>query len=203
MNQLKNTKPTPNSLLFDDERMFEFIFKAYYLRLRAFARKFIRDQEVAEDMVQDVFLKVWQKRKTIQEDTFESYLFTLMRNACLNHVKHQKIVNSYQLDLKQSQAEEGLYYADFFSDPFHQTIFNEIQQEIDLAMQKLPEQTRKVFHLSRFKGLKNTEIASLLDISVRTVEKHNTKALHRIKAHLSAHYLYVVAVLDLLKEISN
>ena len=199
MGMLQNNKHDSNKLLFDDERMFEFIFKAYFPRLKAFAKKFISDRSEAEDVIQEVFLKVWLKRKEIEEETFQPYLFTLVRNACLNHIKHQKIADNYRIDLEDTMKEEGLYYADFFSDPFHQTIFAEIQKEIDEVVENLPEQTKKIFRLSRFEGLKNNEIASMLNISLRTVEKHNSRALQKIKKHLSANFIYAVAVLDILK----
>lgn len=203
MDMQRNNKDDVNKTLFDDEKMFEFIFKAYFPRLIAFAKKFIPDKDVVEDIIQEVFLKVWVKRKEIEADTFQSYLFTLVRNACLNHIKHQKIVDNHQIEMEVTSKEERLYYADFFSDPFHQTIFNEIQNEIEKVMLELPDQTRKVFRLSRFEGMKNSEIAKMLNVSVRTVEKHNTRALEKLKAHLSVHYLYVIAILELIKEINK
>jgi len=203
MELLRNSKHTANKPLFDDEKMFEFIFKAYSPRLMAFARKFVEDGSVAEDIIQDVFLKVWINRKTIEEETFQSYLFTLVRNACMNHIKHKRIADNYSINIQDAVKEEGLYYADFFSDPFHQTIFNEINQEIETVIEGLPDQTRKIFRLSRFEGMKNSEIAKLLHISIRTVEKHNTRALQKLKIHLSAHFLYVVVVLDLFKEFNK
>ncbi len=203
MKQHQNNIPFAKKPLFDDEKMFEFIFKAYFLRLMAFARKFIANRSEAEDIIQEIFLKVWTRRKEIEEDTFQSYLFTLVRNACLNHIKHQQIVDSHRIELEDSAKEEALYYADFFSDPYHQTVFNEMQNEIETVMQHLPEQTRKIFQLSRVEGMKNTEIAKILNISIRTVEKHNTRALQRLKTHLSVHYLYAIIVLDLIKELNN
>ncbi len=199
----QKNKQAANKPLFDDVKMFEFIFKAYFPRLMAFAGKFIEDRSVAEDIIQDIFLKVWLNRKTIEEETFQSYLFTLVRNACINHITHKQIADKYNTDIQDLAKEEGLYYADFFSDPFHQTVFNEVQREIETVIQGLPEQTRKIFRLSRFEGMKNSEIAAMLNISVRTVEKHNTKALQKLKACLSAHFLYVIVVLDLIKELNR
>ena len=200
---LRNSNHTANNPLFDDEKMFEFIFKAYFPRLMAFARKFVEDRSVAEDIIQDVFLKVWINRKEIEEETFKSYLFTLVRNACMNYVKHKRIADNCSLDIQDTITKEGLYYADFFSDPLHQTIFNEINQEIENVIEGLPDQTKRVFRLSRFEGMKNSEISELLNISIRTVEKHNTKALQKLKIQLSAHFLYVVVVLDLAKELNK
>ena len=186
---------------FDDEKMFEFAFKAYFPRVMAFTMKFISDKGIAEDIVQEVFLKLWIKRKEVKEETFQSYLFTFVRNACLNHIKHQKIVEEYQSELKDTVKEEGLYYADFFSDPLQQAIYNETKNEIETFIGELPEQTRKIFQLSRFEGLKNIEIAKKMNISLRTVEKHNTKALQKLKVRFAVHSLYAIALLDILKEL--
>jgi RNA polymerase sigma-70 factor (ECF subfamily) len=199
----QNNLPLAKKPLLEDEKMFEFIFKVYFPRLLAFARKFVAGRSEAEDIIQEIFLKVWMRRKEIEEDTLQSYLFTLVRNACLNQIKHQKIVDNHRVDSEDSAKEEIPYYADFFSDPYHQTIFNEMQNEIETVVQNLPEQTRKIFQLSRFKGMKNSEIAKMMNISIRTVEKHNTRALQRLKTHLSTHYLYAIAVLYLIKELNN
>ena len=193
-----NSEHFKNNFLFDDERMFEFIFKAYFPRLMAFVIKFISDKDEAEDVIQETFLKIWIKRKEIKEDTFHSYLFTMVRNVCLNHIKHRKIVSSYKLELEDKIRGEELYYADFFSDPFHQTVFNELKGQIETVMSNFPEQTRNVFYLSRFKGLKNTEISEKLNITLRTVEKHNTKALQKLKEHFPSNYILAITVICLI-----
>ncbi|WP_423128082.1 RNA polymerase sigma-70 factor [Gaoshiqia sp. Z1-71] len=198
--EILRNKNIANRSFLDDERVFEFIFKAYFPRLMAFSKKFVSEPDIAEDIVQNVFATVWINRNSIKEDTFKSYLFTLARNACLNHLKHQRIVDCHRAGLEDTAKEEKLYYADFFSDPFHQTIFNEVRHEIEKIMQQLPGQTQTIFRLSRVDGLKNAEIAEILKISVRTVEKHITRALEKLKTHLSAHYLIAIAVLDLINE---
>ena len=188
---------------FDDEKMFEFIFRAYSPRLKGFIRKFIQDDDIGEDIIQDVFVKIWIRRKEIEESTLQSYLFTLVRNACLDHLKHRKIADIHSAEIKCSALQEVPYYADFFSDPYHQTLYNEVQKEIDIVINNLPEQTRKIFRMSRFEGLKNAEIATILNISVRSIEKHNRKALDLLKTHLTSRYLIALAVLDLMKDLKN
>jgi len=203
MNEVFANKPVIEKCFFDDEKMFEFIFRAYSPRLKGFVRKFIHDDDIGEDIIQDVFVKIWIRRKEIEESTLQSYLFTLVRNACLDYIKHQKIADSHSAEIKCSALQEAPYYADFFSDPYHQTLYNEVQKEIDVLINNLPEQTRKIFSMSRFEGLKNTEIATILNISVRSIEKHNRKALDLLKAHLTSRYLIALAVLDLMKDLKN
>ena len=195
--------PGAKSPLFNDEKLFEFVFKSYFPRLMAFAVKFIADRTIAEDVIQDVFLKIWLKRKTIAEDTFSSYVFTSVRNACLNQVKHQQLVVNHQIEYREEFCGERLYYADFFNDPFHQTVFNEVRDEIERTLDELPAQTRRIFRFSRFGGLKNTEIAERLNISVRTVEKHNTRALQKLKANLVSYYCCLFILLEFVKNLKR
>lgn len=185
-----------------EEKMFELVFKAYFPRLKAFSLKFISDQVAADDLVQEVFLKIWENKDHIQSETFHSYVFTMVRNACLNYLKHKKIVNNVFSGNENTYKEEGLYYADFFSDPHHQTIYNELRLEVERVMETFPEQTRTVFELSRFKGLKNHEIAEKLGITTRTVEKHITRALHKFKSHFPESYVLLFALIELLHEIN-
>ncbi len=203
MNEGLTNKPMIERCFFDDEKMFEFIFRAYSPRLKGFIRKFIQDDDIGEDIIQDVFVKIWIRRKEIEESTLQSYLFTLVRNACLDYIKHQKIADSHSAAIKCSALQEVPYYADFFSDPYHQTLYNEVQKEIDIVINNLPEQTRKIFRMSRFEGLKNAEIATILNISVRSIEKHNRKALDLLKTHLTSRYLIALAVLDLMKDLKS
>lgn len=188
-----------NTFSLKEEKMFEMVFKAYFPRLKAFCLKFTTDQEVAEDLIQEVFIKIWENRDRIKTETFHSYVFTMVRNACLNYIKHKKIVNQAFIENNLLVEEEGLYYADFFSDPHHQTIYNELKLEIDKVMASFPEQTKIVFELSRFKGLKNQEIAEKLKITPRTVEKHITRALNKFKGHFPENYLFVFALIELFR----
>jgi RNA polymerase sigma-70 factor (family 1) len=179
--------------LLKEEKMFELVFKSYFPRLKAFARKFVSDDSIAEDVVQEVFLKVWENRNQIKGDTFHSYIFTITRNLCINYLKRGKILHIYTGE--EALPLEGLFYADFFSDPHQLTIYNELKNEIAKVFETLPIQTKTVFELSRFKGLKNQEIAVQLGISTRTVEKHITRALNKFKLHFSNSYPTVLLFL--------
>ena len=183
-----------------EEKMFETVFKAYFPRLKAFSLKFVSDGDIAEDLVQDVFLKVWENKDKIRTKTFHSYIFTMVRNACLNYLKHKKIVDNTFSDKDPGFRDEGLFYADFFSDPYHQTMFNELKQEVDKILASFPEQTKTVFELSRFKGLKNQEIADSLGVTTRTVEKHITRALNQFKTHFPDNYLFALVLIELFQE---
>ncbi len=201
---MKKTSTDDSNVVFllTEEKIFENLFKTYFPRLKSFSFKFVVDQDVAEDLVQEVFLKIWENRGNIRVETFHSYVFTMVRNSCLNYIKHKNIVGNTIDEGDVNLKEEALYYVDFFSDPHHQTIFNELKQEIAKVMDTFPEQTRIIFELSRFKGLKNHEIADTLGVTQRTVEKHITRALMKFRSHFPETYLIVLVLAEILQKIN-
>lgn len=157
---------------------FEHLFKSYYPRLRGYASRFVSDDEVVRDLLQDCFLRFWEKRKFLESVSLSSLLFVMVRNACLNYLKHLSLVEEQSLDyLQELSGSEGLYLLDFDVNPEHQLLYDELQSQVRQVLASLPERTRQVFMMSRMKGLKNREIAERLNISTTAVEKHISKAL--------------------------
>ncbi len=160
------------------ETAFEMIFKTYYQPLCNYAYSFLTDKDEAEEVVQASFISVWEKRSEISIQTsFKSYLYRMVRNACLNVIKHEKV--------KQQHAT----YEMAGGEPMHESVAQnvvatELEQKIYTAMQALPEQCRLVFQLSRFEELKYQEIADQLSISVKTVENQMGKALKMMRVQL-------------------
>src|SRR5687767_10892213 len=139
-------------------------FKTLYQPLCNYAYTFLQDKEEAEEIVQSTFLSVWEKRDSLNiRNSAKSYLYAMVRNACLNVIKHEKI--------KQKHAGEELALADrAYESVAHTITSQELETRIQQAIEKLPEQCRLVFKLSRFEELKYQEIAAQLDISIKTVE---------------------------------
>ena len=161
-----------------DESAFEQLFKRFYPRLRSYAIRFTKDDDLTRDLIQDCFVRLWEKRTLLASISLSSLLFTMVRNACLNHLKHRSIVEKHQLSyLTGIRGQERLYNADFDMDTEHATLYEELQEHIGIVMDRLPERSREVFTLSRFEGLKNREIAERLGLSVRSVDKHIELAL--------------------------
>lgn len=156
----------------------EMIFKTHYQPLCKYAYSFLNDKDEAEEVVQSSFISLWEKRNAITIQTsFKSYLYRMVRNACLNAIKHEKIKKSYAAREKIS------------GEPTHESVSEniastELEKKIMAAMQVLPEQCRLVFQLSRFEELKYQEIADQLSISVKTVENHMGKALRIMREQL-------------------
>lgn len=183
---------------------FEFLFKAYYPRLRGYASRFVHDQEVVRDIIQESFLKFWEKRELIEAVSLSSLLFAMTRNACLNYLKHLQLIEKQSLDyLETTEGQEELYYWDFNLSPENALLYKELQQQVLLVMEDLPARCREVFEMSRFKRMKNREIAEALDISTTAVEKHIAKALARFSEHFKDKYpldVYIVVLAWLLAD---
>jgi RNA polymerase sigma-70 factor, ECF subfamily len=164
------------------------IFRTYYQPLCTYAYTFLQDKEEAEEIVQGTFLSVWEKRQTIAIHTaVKPYLYAMVRNACLNVIKHEKI--------KQKHAAEEIALSPISHDSVaHAVATSELELKIHQAMEKLPEQCRLVFKLSRFEELKYAEIAEQLSISIKTVENHMGKALKIMREQLKD-YLPLLIVL--------
>ena len=145
---------------------FEFLFKSYYPRLRGYAIRFIEDEETVRDIIQECFLRFWERREMLSAFSLTSLLFSMVRNGCLNYLKHRSIVEKYRVEyLTKVDGEERLYYADFMQDAEHKLLYKELQEQIALVLNQLPDRSREIFLLSRFRGLKNREIAEKLQIS--------------------------------------
>lgn len=161
-----------------NESAFEMIFRSYYQPLCRYAYSFLEDKEEAEEIVQSAFITIWEKRKGLDIQTsLKSYLYRMVRNACLNVIKHEKI--------KQQHVAHELAVTESSYESVTQKVYaTELELKISEAMKALPEQCRLVFQLSRFEELKYQEIADQLQISVKTVENHMGKALKIMREEL-------------------
>jgi RNA polymerase sigma-70 factor, ECF subfamily len=171
-----------------DITAFEMIFKTYYQPLCNYAYTFVQDKDEAEEIVQTTFLAVWEKKEVLEiRSTIRPYLYAMVRNACLNVIKHEKI--------KQQHATVELAMGESSVESVTRTVMaNELERRIHQAMETLPEQCRLVFKLSRFEELKYQEIADQLEISIKTVENHMGKALKIMREQLRD-YLPLVIIL--------
>jgi RNA polymerase sigma-70 factor (ECF subfamily) len=158
---------------------FEEVFKSQFKALHAYACTILRDEVVAEDIVQQVFFKLWEKKdQLVINQSIAAYLYRAVYNDCLNHIKHQKVKQAHQAHTLHT-SREGV-------DPVAGNIRGrELEQKIAEALNQLPEQCRTIFQLSRFEELKYREIAERLNLSVKTVENQMGKALKIMRIQLA------------------
>ena len=173
-----------------DEQVFEQLFRKQYPILCGYAGKYINDQDQAEEIVQEMFFKFWQKKERLDINTsIEAYLFRSVRNSCLNYLKHLKIREEHRLATNSEQRKKEM--------EVHDTMEAlELQERIDQAVEQLPPERKKIFKMSRNEDLKYKEIAEKLNLSIKTVEVQMSKALKHLRSHLSD-YLSLIIILSL------
>jgi RNA polymerase sigma-70 factor (ECF subfamily) len=190
----------PNSLfLRRNLNSFRELFFKYHGRLVLFANKFTGDTQVSKDLVQDVFIKLWEKSPTLLEiDSPKSYIFQAVKNSCLNYNRHLNLKRSVEDNiLHKINTLETSAFSDF-KDPLHSLLEIEIEEKVEAIIQSMPEKCRMVYMLSRHKHLKNVQIAGEMGVTVKMVEKHISKALLLLRKGL-AEYLSVLLILLLNK----
>lgn len=173
---------------------FEQVFNGYYQQLASFSYTYVQSHEVAEDIVQEMFSNIWTKVDKIDIRTnIKSYLYGATRNACLNYLKHQKIERKYEAQEMQKPTYNDVDFLEL----------DELEKEIEVALNKMPERCREIFVMSRYEEKRYKEIAEELDLSIKTVENQMGKALKVMRSSL-ARYLPVAILLllsKLLKEL--
>ncbi len=178
-----------------EEIAFKVIFNKFYSKLFYFVREFIPFDDIIEDIIQDTFITLWNKRNELKKNSnLNAYLFTVVKNNCLNKLRDQRYrqrlfaenyADSNELDINENVLASV--------DPSEYT-FEEIEQIIVRTLEELPPQCKKVFILSRFEELKNKQIAEELNISEKMVEKHISKGLKKFREALKD-YLPLMAYL--------
>ena len=173
----------------NDLGTFELAFNKYYKPLVIYANTYIKDIPESQDIVQQVFVSVWEKRESIQIHTsLNSLLYKAVYNACLNKIK--------QLKVRTNHAKEVQFTAQ--ASTLHETIQEkELQEKINMAIDRLPEQCAKIFRMSRFENLKYQEIADGLGLSVKTVENQMGKALKLMRESLKD-YITLLLILQII-----
>ena len=180
-----------------DQKALEALFSIYYPRLNDFARNVVRDDVISQDIVQDVFVKVWEKRLEIETINLEAFLFRLVRNRCIDYIKYLKVVNNRMQEIQISSKYEELYRIDFVGNEPYVLIEQELKLKIETTIESLPERCREVFILSRMNGLKNKEIAEKLDISIKNVERHLSRAMQSFRENFSEELPIALVILVL------
>jgi RNA polymerase sigma-70 factor (ECF subfamily) len=164
-----------------NEKTFERLFKEHFKSLHAYAYTFLRDNEMAEEIVQNVFCRIWEKRDQLKTDgSLKSYLYRSVHNESLNYIKHQKVKASFDVYYTgEMQHNEQQQQASV------KVMTTELQQHITAAMNELPQQCRTIFQLSRFEQLKYQQIADQMGLSIKTIENQMDKALRLMRIKLA------------------
>jgi len=165
-----------------DSNAFESVFKFWYEPLVHFAEEYLSDLESARNIVQNIFMKLWEKHGFIDPDSnLKSYLYIATRNACLSHLRHLRLETAYFEKSRKSYEDLQLNYEALEELKMEQIDFSNLEKLIQDTIDSLPERCREVFLMSRYEDMKNKEIAEKLNISVKAVEANITRAMNKLR----------------------
>ncbi len=167
------------------------VFQEYYTSLVRFAMNYVKGHDASEEIVQDVLVNLWEKRKDIESTKLlKSYLYTSVKNRCLNYIRDNKKFRSQYLDI-ELELEIPVDFKDTHSEQYTQT-------RVEEALSRLPEKCREVFMLCRFDDMKNKEVAEKLGISIKTVEAQMSKALKILKDELKEFLIFLIILITII-----
>lgn len=176
-----------------DPILFETLFRNLQPRLFAFCCKYVEDEEVARDLVQECFINFWENQNVVTLSP-EAYLFASVRNRCISYFRSLQIRSDYQESIRL-QIKEFEFHPEN-PDPMIELYMKEVKDLLKEAIETLPPKCRQIFIMSRFQGLKNKEVADELNISIRTVESQLYQALKHIRKYLKDYSLLLNWVIN-------
>lgn len=181
-----NNRKIPYNVFSKQElNSFEKLFRLYYPRLKNYASSILRDPDEAEDLVQDVFYQVWLNHMKLDEEkNIGSYLFTLLKNRCLNVLRHRVIEEKYSIQKNKDFAEE-LYHVSFMEAEEFVSLEERLISELETVISGMPEKCQIAFRLKWFERKKIREIAEIMDISTTMVDKHLAKGIQIVREKLN------------------
>jgi RNA polymerase sigma-70 factor (ECF subfamily) len=177
------------------------VFQNLYPRLKGYCKLFVFDENQVEDIIQESFISLWEKKDTINPvKSIESYLFVIVRNKCLNYLKNQKLKED-KIDIEHLSSTElqHLYQLDFNRQE-EISLEEQLVKSLKLAVNELPSKMKEVFTECKIQGKKQKEVAEELGISQKMVEKHISRAKQLIQKKLSEQYPSLIMLIALLLE---
>lgn len=175
-----------------DHHAYKFIFDNYYALMCSIAYEYVEDYHTSQNIVEDVMLAIWEKRKQLNISTsIKSYLLTSVHNKCIDHLRSQSR-EAEVVSLESEIGSSSCYIPD--QEMFEQIILTELENKIEEIIQSMPEECKRVFLLSRYGNKSYAEIADELNISVNTVKYHIKKALSLLREELKDYLISVIAL---------
>ncbi|WP_218598131.1 RNA polymerase sigma-70 factor [Polaribacter sp. NJDZ03] len=187
------------NLQLGNEKAFEFFFNKYYSHVLGFCIQFIYDKPQSSSITQEAFLNLWLNRSKIEKISgVESFLYTYAKSKCLNAIRHNKVKERFK-SKTLNDKERALDLDVLNAINFDSLTLMELENLISKSIEDLPEKTRIIFVKKRFESKKNQEIADELNITLKTVEAHMTKALKILRVKLSDYLPLILVAITLSK----
>jgi RNA polymerase sigma-70 factor (ECF subfamily) len=169
---------------------FSVLYNANYEKFVRFAHRYVRDLIIAEDITSDAFIYYWENRIRLPEDTkVEAYILTSIKNKCLSYLRHQSIHEHVMSDMEWEMSSRITRLEAFEPSEIYT---KEILELVDKTLKSLPEQTRQIFIMSRYRYMSHKEIAEKLNISTKSVEFHIARSLRILKSELRDYFPMVL-----------
>lgn len=163
----------------DDKKAFEKIFRLFYQPLIMYAKKFIEEQPMREDIIQDVFTSLWEDRKKLFiTGSVHNYLISSVKHHCLNHLRREGLLQNYQKLIQENTISDQQQDAD------NVYLLTELYELLGKALSRLPDTYRKAFEMHRLEGINYEEIAQKLNISIRTAKRYKSQVTDQLKKDL-------------------
>lgn len=164
-------------LVRDDKKALDELYQHYYPRLYGFSKGFLKVEDDIDDILQDVFVKIWLNRRKINSvETFNSWIFTIAKNAILSYFREKTRYNEFETRVQQLATTEVVLNSELE--------YEDLKKQTDKIIANLPEKRKEIFRLSREEGMSYKEISEKLGISIKTVEDHMLHALRYLREQL-------------------
>lgn len=165
-----------------DDKAFREIYQRYWKKMYSIAIRKIQSTDVVEEIVQDIFLRLWERRNSLQVDCLETYLFSSIRYAAINHIKSLLVQERY-VDYA------NLHFNQASSTTDEQLALDDLMKAVEQQLNNLPEKTRQIFRMNRFEYQSIKEISTKLKVPERTVEYHLSQAIKSLRIYLRDYLL--------------
>ncbi len=183
-----------NRIINGDKEAFDKVFQTYYGKLLSFVGAYINDVNDTEDIVQNSFVTLWEKRSEIKSDShIAPLLFRIAKNTTLDFLRHRSVINKHSQGVRDEIVFINSQLNAIAMEEIDETRFkyNNIKSKVRVILMSLPIGDRKIFVLSRFNNLTNSEIAELLNLSPKTIEKRLSITLRIFKSHFKIFILFI------------
>ena len=172
-----------------DIQIFDLVFKHYYLGLYIFARDYLKSSEAAEEVVQELFLYVWENREKLQIKTsLKAYLYRAVHNRCMNYIRDVQNLSHRKIQLEKLRKQNDLFHLEIPETIFDQLFSEQMENDLHNAIESLPDQCRRIFRMSRFENLTYPQIAKHLNVSLSTVKTQMSRAMNALRQKLEKYF---------------
>lgn len=174
-----------------EQDAFRSAFEAFYPKLVALACRFV-ERQVALDLVQDVFLAFWEQRFSVEIDNLQAYLYKSIKNKCLDYLRHQEVVEEYEARIRIAEARVAfIENTTDLNEVFANVSSRNMYELVEQSVKKLPLKCEQAFRLCYFNDMPQKEVAEIMNISVRTVERHIRRAILFLRSDLDKILLFI------------